>query len=621
MLRPAQPARAAPDSRRWRCAQADARAKEAKLKAAQAGGFGDVSIAAQLEEQRNSMIAMAQEQAKSTAEALQRRIADAAAAVEEERAMEKVRKAKQEAVRIEFEKRKEAQRQHTAMKRTEAVEAQLERERIKALNYEEQQKEKESKMYKYAEADKIREAEAVKRRRALKRRSLAFARKHERKLERIKAENIKKEEDRLVMAEVTAVKTEASEKVRMERVKARKEAVMAENRERSELAAARLAEKKAEDAQKEVEIAVAAERKAVEVDERVAAQKAKVAAATEVSRAAQREQAARIAKKLHEMELQRTFDMTQLTSAAEAKDLVIVEAQKRREKGFVTRAEESRLVFAEKRDFVDRKQRLEEAARLKREEAVMEKDHYTNEVIKQKREYVELRRQMAIQGIVETRSLFDSAKDPRPATAPPTKVEVRAEELRQTQLELSSTPASQGAYSTRGVLSVAAPSKSNGWIGEVESSVMVHPRDDDSWLRPESAASVFSNNSMPEMRGKGRRNRVAKQGGGAVVGRRKLQALEADERAMKEVVGRVRSKASIGCVHCTPPQTFLHCFPLNVAALCCSEGWRLYAPGMHVGLNCETKQNVIEKTAFCNGRFMLDKYTELGDGSTLQVYA
>ena len=67
--------------------------------------------------------------------------------------------------------------------------------------------------------------------------------------------------------------------------------------------------------------------------------------------------------------------------------------------------------------------------------------------------------------------------------------------------------------------------------------------------------------------------------------------------------------------------TFLHCFPLKVAALCCSEGWRLYAPGMHVGLNCETKQNVIEKTAFCNGRFMLDKYTELGDGSTLQVYA
>ena len=61
MLRPAQPARTAPDSRRWRCAQADARAKEAKLKAAQAGGFGDVSIAAQLEEQRNSMIAMAQE--------------------------------------------------------------------------------------------------------------------------------------------------------------------------------------------------------------------------------------------------------------------------------------------------------------------------------------------------------------------------------------------------------------------------------------------------------------------------------------------------------------------------------------------------------------------------------
>jgi hypothetical protein len=45
------------------------------------------------------------------------------------------------------------------------------------------------------------------------------------------------------------------------------------------------------------------------------------------------------------------------------------------------------------------------------------------------------------------------------------------------------------------------------------------------------------------------------------------------------LVGRVRSRASLG------------------------EGWRLYAPAAHVGLGCETKHNVIEKTSFSNGKF------------------
>ena len=40
-------------------------------------------------------------------------------------------------------------------------------------------------------------------------------------------------------------------------------------------------------------------------------------------------------------------------------------------------------------------------ARRKREEQVMEKDHYTNEVIEQKREYVAMRRDMAIRSMVE----------------------------------------------------------------------------------------------------------------------------------------------------------------------------------------------------------------------------
>ena len=39
--------------------------------------------------------------------------------------------------------------------------------------------------------------------------------------------------------------------------------------------------------------------------------------------------------------------------------------------------------------------------RRKREEQVEEKDHYTNEVIQQKREYVAMRRDMAIRSMVE----------------------------------------------------------------------------------------------------------------------------------------------------------------------------------------------------------------------------
>ena len=40
-------------------------------------------------------------------------------------------------------------------------------------------------------------------------------------------------------------------------------------------------------------------------------------------------------------------------------------------------------------------------ATRKREEQVMEKDQYTNEVIEQKREYVAMRRDMAIRSMVE----------------------------------------------------------------------------------------------------------------------------------------------------------------------------------------------------------------------------
>lgn len=341
----------------------EAREKAARLKAA---SFGETSIAAQLEEQRSAMIAMAEAQAKATGEAMQRRLTDVQKQLADEKSLGEARAKKQKEIMVEMQKRKEAQRKKTAAQRKLAQEAQLERERIKAEKYEEQQAEKASKLYKYAEADKVRAEEAAKRRAELRRRSLAFARKHERKIARIKAAAIVKEEERAIMGEETAVKVAESEKVRMERVAARKEAIMVENKERSRQAQIRLENHIAQVAKEEEELKVAAEQKEVEVTVRVAANKKRIEEATEAARAEERKKKEVIAQKLLMGEAHRKEKAKLLAAAAEEKDAIIVHAQKRREEGYVVRAEDSRLKFAEKRDFVDRKKRLEEAARCVR---------------------------------------------------------------------------------------------------------------------------------------------------------------------------------------------------------------------------------------------------------------
>eukprot|EP01047_Picozoa_sp_COSAG01_P077433 COSAG01_NODE_13945_length_1515_cov_5.137712_2_plen_143_part_00 len=118
----------------------------------------------------------------------------------------------------------------------------------------------------------------------------------------------------------------------------------------------------------------------------------------------------------------------ELASAAEAKERVIEAAQQRRARQLTVKAEESRLSFALKRDFVDRKKRIEQARRRRAEERCMEKAAYTDGVRQQKQEYVAMRRQEALAGQFEMSCLFASAKDPlRPATAPaPSAWELRA---------------------------------------------------------------------------------------------------------------------------------------------------------------------------------------------------
>lgn len=69
------------------------------------------------------------------------------------------------------------------------------------------------------------------------------------------------------------------------------------------------------------------------------------------------------------------------------------------------------------------------------------------------------------------------------------------------------------------------------------------------------------------------------QGSGAIVGRRKLDRLDEDEQQLKRMISTVKSRGSVG------------------------EGWRLYAPGLHVGLSCKTDEHIVEKVSFANGLY------------------
>ena len=132
--------------------------------------------------------------------------------------------------------------------------------------------------------------------------------------------------------------------------------------------------------------------------------------------------------------------------------------------------------------------------------------------------------------------------------------------------------------------------------GQTTTSIAAAAASTSSVSRPVSAASITSTRSMPEMGGSGggsrrgskslRRggggkggSRVASQGGGAVIGRRKLQALDEDEQQLKKIVAAVKARGGVG------------------------DGWRLYAPGMHVGLNCKTEEHIVEKQSFANGLY------------------
>jgi hypothetical protein len=95
---------------------------------------------------------------------------------------------------------------------------------------------------------------------------------------------------------------------------------------------------------------------------------------------------------------------------------------------------------------------------------------------------------------------------------------------------------------------------------------------------------------MPEM-GTGKRgarvsirrsrdgSRVAEQGAGAIVGRRKLLVLDEEEQQLKKMVAAVKARGGVG------------------------EGWRVFAPGLHVGLSCKTDEHIVEKVSFSNGLY------------------
>ena len=76
--------------------------------------------------------------------------------------------------------------------------------------------------------------------------------------------------------------------------------------------------------------------------------------------------------------------------------------QRRKKEQLLVRAEESRLKFATKRCFVDRKNKMELARMRKAEEACEDKAVLSDGVMAQKREYVQMRRRMAMEGQVSS---------------------------------------------------------------------------------------------------------------------------------------------------------------------------------------------------------------------------
>ena len=184
-----------------------------------------------------------------------------------------------------------------------------------------------------------------------------------------------------------------------------------ENAERTKIAEERLAEAKQRWAEEEADKAQRVEEHAAVVEARLTAKKLEIAAATKVRQEEERKAAIERKSMLEAAAKKQVMHQGELASAAEAKELVIAAAQRRRKSALAIQAEKSRLKFAEKRAFVDRKKRVEEARRRRSEELCEEKSAYSDGVRAQKREYLAMRRQMAISGQFQMRCLFKDAKN------------------------------------------------------------------------------------------------------------------------------------------------------------------------------------------------------------------
>ena len=302
-------------------------AYEAALKRAEGGGFNQPSIAEQLAEQRSTMIAMAEEAKKATADAAKRRIADVEVKVARDRAVAEARAAENKRVQAQMEAEQAAQRRATAARRKRQQEAAVQREEDKANRFEEEQVTKESKLVRFDEAEKVLQRQTEAKRKQMRKRQLAFARKHARKIEAIAAQNVLREEERVMMGEETVVKLAESEATRVERVRLRQEAQATENAERAKIAEERLRKTQAQWAEDALSKKAKAEERTEEVAVRLHAKQVELEQSVKQRQEEERKEAIARKEMLEEVARKQVVYQGQLASAAEAKELVIAEAQ------------------------------------------------------------------------------------------------------------------------------------------------------------------------------------------------------------------------------------------------------------------------------------------------------
>jgi hypothetical protein len=354
-----------------------------------------------------AVLAAAQEHMAKLMEASERRIADDRKRLVEAERIGQEKAATQRKIDEELEQRKLEQLEQVKTTRAANLQKRLAREEMRELADEEAIVEGRK-----MEAARVRRDEEIaaalkEREKVYREKSLQFAHKHAKKLNKIAQLQEVKEQRAAEIAAATERRLAESEAKRVARVEELNHKVKMENKLRNEENEKRRLEKKAQDAQVMKDKADAITRKLQEVDERlqVSLQESETRR-KEVQQSQLREERERRSK-LEKMAREKVHAAGAMVGKAEAKDQALERAIKRKEHKLKLRAQDSLLAFESKKQSVNRLMKVKEYERVLKEEALYEKNARISEVNRSKKEFKDRRRVLAQQFFVKKAIIKD----------------------------------------------------------------------------------------------------------------------------------------------------------------------------------------------------------------------